>query len=153
MSKLKRILPILLVTCLPNLAHADEHDHGNFELGGSIGPAYVVDEGWSASVHFHAVWFIPDTPVGLGIGYERLFDDHNHNTVSFVSQFHIYAGWSAALAPGITWEEDAINASLHIETFYEFEINDYVHAGPSFELALDKHAPHLTPGLHMGIGF
>lgn len=145
-----KIIPLLLLVCIPSVAKADEH---KFELGGSIGAAYIVQEQWAASIHAHGVWRIPHTPVSLGVGYERLYDDHNHNTVSLVSQFHIYAGLSGAIAPGITWDDDGTSASLHLETLYEFEMNDYVHLGPSFEVAFDQHATHLTPGLHIGIGF
>ena len=58
------------------------------------------------------------------------------------------------MSPGITFEGDAsdINFALHIETNYEFELNDF-HLGPVLELATDPEDIHLSLGLHIGYGF
>jgi hypothetical protein len=91
----------------------------------------------------------------LGVGAERIFDEHGHSTFSVVPQLRITDAWSVIVAPGITMpDEDPsdIQPSVHLETAYEFALGD-VHLGPSFEVALDPHATHATLGLHCGLGF
>jgi hypothetical protein len=41
---------------------------------------------------------------------------------------------------------------LHIETVYEFEINDF-HIGPVLGLGYDPEDYHIGLGLHLGYGF
>ncbi len=179
---IKKLMLASIIVCAPSVTHAQEHDHKEhshedklMELGVSIGPSYVLDRGFALSVHSHLVWFIPHTPVGLGVGYERLFgfghdhgaedhgedhgaearEQHNHNTISFVSQMWVTHGWSFVLAPGITFDDNAdeLSASMHVETVYEFELTDNIHLGPAFEIAFDKDEIHMTPALHGGLTF
>lgn len=92
--------------------------------------------------------------MGLGVGVERLFDDHGHTTLSAVLQFRIFDPWSVIVAPGITFPDgDAsdVEPSVHFETSYEFMFGSF-HVGSSFEVAIDPHATQLTFGLHMGVG-
>ena len=150
---MKYNLLTLLLVLLPSVAQAEEeHSHNhNFELGTMVGPAYLLEEGhWVGSFHTHGVWFIPESPVGLGLGYERLIGGHAHDTLSIVANFHVWNGFILGLAPGITFDDGDVSASFHIETGFAFEV-DSLHIGPMFEVALDKHDIHMTPGLHIGM--
>ena len=141
---------LCLSFCLPGVALAD--DHHMAEIGLSAGPAVVIDEGTFMSVHVHGVYFITEW-VGLGAGYERLFGSEAHNTVSVVSQFNLTHQWAIILAPGISFSDDELSSSLHIETSYGFEITHDMHLGPAIEVAVDKEDVHITPALHLGVGF
>lgn len=148
--KIKALLLLILIVCFPSIGQAD-HSHKRFELGVGVGPSYVLGDGVYGNIHAHAIWNIVDSPVGLGLGYERLTRGE-HNTISFVSRAHIYYGWSASIATGLTFG-DEISGALHLETLYEVEINDYVHAGPALEVGMDKHEVHITPRIHVGFVF
>ncbi len=152
-DRLTHIVGYLVVSLLPGIAQAEEHNH-SFELGVGINPSYIVENNhWAGSFHAHGVWFISQGDVGLGVSYEHLIGEHSHNTISLVSQFHAWHGLGFALAPGLTFDNEDINPSFHIEALYEFEVNEYVHIGPMFEVAFDKHSTHVTPGLHTGFLF
>ncbi len=145
----------------PEHAHGAEDEHGStghahaFEIGLAPGLAYVPQEkSFALGLHLHLVANIGETRWGLGAGVERLFDDHGHTTLSVVLQFRIFDPWSVIVAPGMTFPDgDAsdVEPSVHFETAYEFMFGRF-HIGPSFEVAIDPHATHLTIGLHMGVG-
>jgi len=58
------------------------------------------------------------------------------------------------ISPGLTTEDknSDLNFALHLESAYEFEINDF-HIGPAFEIAYDPEDIHISLGLHVGYGF
>ena len=134
--------------------HADAHDHA-LELGLATGAAYLVGEGEiTAGLHLHLVATLGETAWGLGLGYERLLDEHAHNTASAVLQYRITTEWSVIAAPGVTFEDHdpgALAPAVHLETAYEFLIGDF-HIGPALEVALDTEDAHVTGGLHFGLG-
>lgn len=131
-------------------AHEREHNHG-FEIGFGPGLAYLSSEKeFVAGLHVHALAVLGG-PWSLGLGYEKLFDDHTHNTFNVVGQYRLAERWSASFAPGITFEGDEILPSAHLETAYEFMLGP-VHAGPSLEVAVDPDEVHITLGLHIGFG-
>ncbi len=92
---------------------------------------------------------------GIGLGYERIFDEHKHNTFGVVASYRPIDPLSLNLSPGVTYEgseSDHLDFALHVEATYEFEISN-VHIGPVFEFAYDPEDYHLSLGLHIGYGF
>lgn len=139
--------------------HPDEvhgHDKHKNEIGLAIAPVYfLAEETLSPGLHMHYIRKISDSEFGIGVGYERIFDDHGHNTVGLLLSYRPADRLALTLSPGITIEdEDPGHASfaLHIESTYEFALGDF-HVGPLVELAYDPEDIHLSIGLHIGIGF
>lgn len=134
----------------------DGHSHHKNEIGIANSPVYYVKEKeFSYGLHIHYVRNISETKFGIGIGYERIFDDHEHTTFGIVGSYRPIEGLSINCAPGITYEHNKIAESafaIHLETAYEWEIKDF-HIGPVFEVAYDPEDYHISLGLHLGFGF
>lgn len=133
---------------------ASGHDH-SFELSVSPGLVYLITEEQVAfGLHLHLVGEVSPR-WSLGAGFERVFDDHAHNTISAVLLYRVTDSWTVVLAPGGTFSDKdpaAFDPSGHLETAYEFKFGD-MHFGPSLELAVDPDDAHLTAGIHVGFGF
>jgi hypothetical protein len=125
-------------------------------MGLAPGLVYVLNESEVAfGLHLHFIANLGRSRWGLGLGAERIFDEHGHTTISLLPQFRIIDPWTVILGPGITISDDDpsdVQPSVHLETAYEFMLGHF-HAGPSIEVALDPHSVHLTAGLHVGFGF
>ncbi|HIA36594.1 MAG TPA: hypothetical protein EYN89_07625 [Flavobacteriales bacterium] len=165
-----KYLLLLILTVLGNAVYAqgeehhEEHHEGNHdhyehhrnEIGIANAPVYFVNEGAvSYGLHIHFLTNIAKTKFSLGLGYERIFDEHQHNTIGLVGSYRPTDRLSFNLSPGITFEgEEASEGSfaLHAETAYEFEFKN-IHFGPVLELAYDLEDYHLSLGLHLGYGF
>lgn len=132
------------------------HQHHKNEIGVANAAVYFVNEReFAYGLHIHYVRSIKETRFGLGLGYERIFDEHKHNTVGIVGSYRPTNRIGIQLSPGITFEDSEnsnVNFALHFETSYEFEINAF-HIGPVFEFAIDPEDIHLSLGLHIGYGF
>jgi len=161
---LKYILTLALMLSLMSLiaqkskdiGEQDHHEHHKNEIGTAISPVYIVNEKeLSYGLHIHYIHKISETKFGLGIGYERVFDEHKHNTIGIVGTYRLIEELSLNLSPGITFEDsDAsnLNFALHIESTYEFEISNF-HIGPLLEFAYTPEHYHISLGLHIGYGF
>jgi hypothetical protein len=118
-------------------------------------PVYFFNEKEvSYGFHIHYI-YSPQGKFGIGVGYERIFDEHKHHTIGIVGSYRITDRWSINLAPGITFEESFSNEknfAAHLESTYEFELNN-IHIGPAFEVAYDPEDIHISIGLHVGFGF
>lgn len=138
-----------------NQAGYPTHDH-TLELGVSPGLVYLpAEDTFTAGLHMHLLASLGASRWSVGVGLERLFDQHAHNTLGFVAQYRIWDTWGIAIGPGLTFTDEdptALEPSLHIETMYEFVLADF-HVGPSVEFAADPEEIHLTLGLHFGVGF
>lgn len=152
---------LLTLSTLLAKAQADEHDehhhhHHTNELGIANAPVYFVNEKELAyGLHLHYIRMKPHSPFGIGLGYERIFDDHGHNTFGIVGSYRPADRLVINLSPGITFEDGESDHSafaLHFETSYEWEINNF-HIGPVLEVAYDPEDIHISLGLHIGIGF
>lgn len=140
-------------------SHTD-HDHGlhqhKNEIGIAAAPVYFFQENTvSLGLHFHFVRSLGQSGLGVGVGYERIFDEHGHNTFGVLLSYRPADRLTLSLSPGLTIEdEDPGHASLalHTEVAYEFSLGDF-HVGPLIELAIDPEDVHLSVGLHVGIGF
>lgn len=137
-------------------ATEDHHEHFRNELGIANSLVYLGNaKVFSYGLHFHYVHNIPHTKFGFGAGYERIFDEHGHNTLGVIGSFRPVEHWGIHLSPGITFEDresDHFGFALHIETTYEFEVGP-VHLGPLLEYAMDQEDYHISVGVHLGLGF
>jgi len=133
-----------------------EHDHHRNEFGIGNSPVYFINEKiFAYGLHMHYIYNIPESKFGAGLGYERIFDEHQHNTIGLVANYRPVEKVSLSLSPGVAFEENSLSNSqfaIHFETAYEFELKN-MHLGPVFEVAYDKEDIHISLGVHVGIGF
>jgi hypothetical protein len=137
--------------------HDVEHHHPELELGFSSGAVYNFTEKEIApGIHIHIIKTVSKTDmIGIGFGYEAIFDDHKHNAASFIILYRPFEHVSFNFAPGISWlstEEDSAKPSLHLEALYEWEFGNF-HIGPLLGLASNFEDFHGSIGLHFAIGF
>lgn len=135
--------------------HPDDHDHHKNEIGVANSAVYFVKEQvFAYGLHMHFVRRISKSKFGIGLGYERIFDEHKHNTIGLVATYRPIARLNLNVSPGLTFEDknSMLNFALHLETSYEFEINNF-HIGPALEFAFDPEDYHISLGLHIGYGF
>ena len=134
--------------------HEEEHRHVH-EIGISAGPVYFFNAGeFSFASHFHYVYNFPDSKFGLGIGYERIFDEHQHNFVGLEFNYRVIHPLTLSLSPGVVWEgaeHGEAGFGLHGEAVYEFELGAF-HIGPMIEVAWHPEDWHISAGIHVGLG-
>ena len=160
--KLKYTLAILLGTFSLNLLaqdpeHAghelDHEHHSRNEIGLANSAVYFVGEnGFAYGLHVHYLRRI--SHFGLGLGYERIFDTHKHNTIGFVMAYWPTEHLNLNFSPGLTFEDEHPEAkfAFHLEAAYGFEIGS-IHLGPVIEFAYDPEDYHISLGLHLGFDF
>jgi hypothetical protein len=132
--------------------HSDTHKN---EIGIANSPVYLLKEKeFAYGLHAHYIRGLKETKFGIGIGYERIFDEHNHNTIGVILSYAPLEHLALSLSPGITFpDNDAnLNFGIHLETLYEFEIGIF-HVGPVAEFAYAVEDYHVSLGLHFGFGF
>ena len=131
-----------------------EHSH-KYEIGIANGLVYFLNEKeFSYGLHMHVVRVIGKSNFAMGVGYERIFDEHGHNTVSAVVSYLPVERLALIVAPGIAFTNSnsgLIEFSTHLEMTYEFEIKNF-HVGPLVEWAIEPDEMHFTIGLHVGFG-
>ena len=130
------------------------HEHHKNEIGVANSLVYFVQEKvFAYGLHIHYVRNIPKSKFGIGLGYERIFDEHRHNTIGLVAAYRPIENLSFNVSPGLSFEDvdQETSFALHLETSYEFEIKNF-HIGPSFELAYDPKDIHISLGIHIGYG-
>lgn len=136
--------------------HKESHDDHTNEIGIANSPVYFLKEKTLAyGFHAHYVRSLNNSKFGYGLGYEHIFDEHKHTTVSLVGSYRYKAYWNFIASPGITFENknyDEPKFSFHAEASYEYELGD-VHIGPVFEVAYDPEDIHISLGLHVGYCF
>ena len=158
--KLKLIMTLLTAIIFSNskaqqTEHSHSHDHHKNEIGISVSPVWFVKENvFSYGIHLHYARTIADSKFGLGLGYERIFDEHKHNILGLEMIYRPIERLSISISPGIAAEDGnpKIHFTFHQETAYEFEIHKF-HIGPAIEFAFDKEDIHISIGLHLGYGF
>ena len=150
------LLPLVLNAQEAERSEISHHEHHHNEIGIGTSPVYFVNEKeFSYGVHIHYLYNLPHTKFGLGVGVERIFDDHQHSTIGLTFNYRPVDKLNLSISPGLASENNAFDQSvfaLHVETSYEFEIHDF-HLGPVLEFAADKEDVHISLGLHFGIGF
>jgi len=136
-------------------SHLDSDNHKN-EFGIANSPIYIINEKeFAYGLHAHYIRSFNETRFGIGIGYERIFDEHKHNSVGVILSYAPIEHLAISLSPGIIFNDN--NASdlhfgLHFETLYEFEIGIF-HVGPAAEFAYSADDYHISLGVHLGFGF
>ncbi|MFA8434330.1 MAG: hypothetical protein ACEPOZ_07415 [Marinifilaceae bacterium] len=154
------ILLLLFFVCSGNaqssLPVKDHHDHYQNEIGVANTAVYfLTDEELAYGLRVHYITRIEETKFGIGFGYKRIFDEQKHNTIGVIGSYRPIDPFSINLSPGITFEDresKQMDFALHIETIYEFEINDF-HIDPALEIAFDPQEVYLSFGIHIGYGF
>ena len=137
--------------------HADEH-HSHYvnEVALSNNLVFLgTDKEFAYGVHLHYLRNIGVSKFAYGLGYERIFDEHGHNTISLAGSYRPFHELVFMLSPGITFEEPGekhLDFTIHLEVGYEFEIK-HLHIGPVFGFAFVPGDYHLSLGLHLGYGF
>lgn len=136
--------------------HADhEHEHHHVhEIGVSVSPVYFTKEKeLSVATHLHYVYNFPHTKWGVGLGYERILDEHKHNFIGLEVNYRPLHRLTLNLSPGVAFEgehADEKDFALHFETVYEFEFGAF-HIGPAMELAYHPEDYHISFGVHIGL--
>ena len=146
---------IYLLNTFAGTSRPDSIGHDKIEIGIANSPVYFLKENiFAYGLHLHLVRNISKTKFGIGVGYERIFDEHKHNTLGLVAAFRPIERFSINVSPGLTFEDvnPKANFALHFETSYEFEIK-HIHIGPVFEFAYDPDDYHISIGIHLGFGF
>lgn len=133
--------------------HQHEHPDSEIGIGNSI-VYFAKEKEYAYGFHIHYVKSIPNSKLGIGFGYERIFDDHGHNTFGPELVYRPIEMLSVSLSPGVILEDEHPEAKFaaHIETSYEFELHNF-HIGPTIGFAYDKEDHHFSIGIHIGYGF
>ncbi len=161
MKKILTLIGVFLTFCMDAQTESLEknsvgkHEHHKNEIGIANAPVYFVKEQvFAYGLHLHFVRNIPKSKFGFGLGYERIFDQHKHNTFGLVGTYRPIENLNFNVSPGLTFEDGSSTGrfALHLETSYEWEIKN-VHIGPAFEFAYDPEDYHISLGLHIGYGF
>ncbi len=157
-----RLLTFLMALIFFNIIATAQHDghdheHSRNEIGLSNNAVYNVSEKEVAySIHVHFVrTFEKHDNFGMGIGYERIFDDHKHNAISAILMYRPIEHFSINIAPGIIWldsKENSLKPAMHIEGLYEFELGHF-HIGPLVGVGFNTEDLHAAVGLHLAVGF
>lgn len=136
--------------------HTHNHEENREELGIATAPVFLVnDKEWVYGLHVHYVYHLfPNPKWGLGLGYERLFDDHKHNFIGIIGAYNPIEHLGLTLAPGILYEgrTKELGFALHFETVYEFELGSF-HLGPTAGVGASSEDMHLSIGLHFAYAF
>ena len=157
MKKQFWLIPALVGLTLIVSGQTESHHHHDThrnEIGIANAPVYFTREKTVAyEFHLHYIHRLPETKFGIGLGYERIFDAHRHQTVGLVGNFAPFDRLNLAIAPGVAFEKDGEkHFTTHLETSYDFDVHGF-HLGPAFEIAIDREDIHLSLGLHVGIGW
>ncbi len=138
--------------------HDDSHNHHHhkYELGVANSLVYFAGEKeYAYGFHLHLVKNILHSKWGYGIAYERIFDEHKHNTIGIVGSYNPFKHLHLSLTPGIAFEDPEpldFKFAFHAEASYNFELGN-IHIGPLLEFAFDREDYHISFGLHIGYGF
>lgn len=131
----------------------DHHHHHRNEIGIANSVVYFVKEKeYTYGLHVHYLYNLSESRFSLGAGYERIFDEHKHQTIGIMVGYRPMERLNLILAPGLAFEGNESAFALHLEMTYEYSIGD-IHIGPAIELALEKEDYHFSLGIHIGYGF
>ncbi|NUM32354.1 MAG: hypothetical protein HUU47_08525 [Bacteroidetes bacterium] len=153
---------LILLFCTKNLYSQKSHKnekHGEIhknELGIANNIVHFSKQNeFSYSVHIHFIKKTNIKNLGIGLGYERIFDNHYHNTFGVVFSYNLLEKLVVIVSPGLTIEKRNYKEkefALHLEATYEFDFKDF-HIGPVIEFAYDPNDYHSSIGVHLAYGF
>lgn len=150
------VLSVQLLLAQNKEEDSHHHEHHLNDIGIVNSPVYFVnDKEFAYGLHLHYVRNFHESKFGLGIGYERIFDEHKHNTIGIIGSFRPIEKVTINFSPGITFEDgetSELNFAMHLESSYDFEFHSF-HIGPVLGFAYDPEDFHISLGLHIGYGF
>ncbi len=128
-----------------------------YEIGISNGIVYSFsEEQFAYGLHIYFIKkFGVSKKLGIGAGYEVIFNEEEHNTVCVLLHYMPLKHISVNIAPGLVFLESEPNKSrfaLHTEILYEFEIGIF-QIGPSIGAAFNPEDFHASVGVHLAVGF
>jgi len=148
--------------------HDHDHDHNHdphhehvqeeksylhkYHIGMANAPAYFLDgEEHSFGMHLHLIRMLRDAKFGIGLAYERIFNERQLNNFGIVGTYRITNEWLINASPGISVKEIEADSdfTFQLETIYEFMIHGF-HLGPVFQFAYDPDDTRVSLGLHLG---
>ena len=137
--------------------HNDHHHvHPKNEIGFGNYLSYLAGEQQVAySLHIHFLRFFSESRLGAGIGYERIFAGHKHQSFTVVGAYRFASPLVVTLAPGVllgNQDHPEARFVLHMEAVYEFEIGNF-HLGPALEFATTFDEYHVGLGIHVAFAF
>ncbi len=161
--KIKSLLLSVFIFMSVSIAAQDhEHDHQHnhhydYEFGISNGVVYNFTEKHLAyGAHVHFIKSIGQShKFGIGLGYERIFDHHQHNAFNVIFHYRPLEPLSLNFAPGVSWlstEKKSAKPAMHLEGLYEFELGRF-HIGPIIGIGFNTEDLHTSVGLHLAISF
>lgn len=120
-------------------------------------PLYLIREGDLAiGMRFHYIRQIkPGSKYGIGLGLERIFDEHGHNAINALGSYQATENWIFLAAVGIGSEDENLtetNFTTHFETIYQLYLKAF-RIGPAFEFSWDPEDIHFGLGLRLGAMF
>lgn len=151
------LLFIAVIISLKLMAQDEHHLEFKYEAGVSNGIVYnFAEEETAYGLHVYFIKKIGiSRKIGIGIGYEAIFDEHEQNTFSVLLHYNPIYNLSINLAPGLVFLESQPKSSrfaLHAEIIYNFKIGIF-NLGPLIGVAFNPEDAHASLGLHMSVGF
>jgi len=133
-----------------------QHDHHSHEIAVAATAVYLIGEKeFAPGYHAHYLYNIPHSKFGMGVGYERISDDHDHQIIGIVANYQPIEHVNLSLSPGVLFSgqnQSSIKFAIHAEASYEFEIKNF-HLGPVAGVAFSPGDQHIGFGIHLGYGF
>ncbi len=160
------LLPLLSSTACLNTAMASgidnshqSHEEAGFELGLSVGYAYLKEEKENGTViHAHLMKRLSGDGLqkyfSVGLGAETILADDKHYGAMATLAVHPWAGLTLSVSPGVEWKqhdgETESAYATHIEANYVFE-TPHFHIGPVIGYSKTHEDEHYKVGIHLGI--
>ena len=142
-----------------NEAPHKAHEESSFELGLSVGYAYLkAEEDNAPALHAHLMKRLSDEGFqqyfSLGFGVETIFTDEKHYGAMVTMAVHPSENLIFSISPGVAWEEHNgethSSYATHVEAAYVFETTHF-HIGPVVGYSKTEEDEHYTIGVHIGI--
>lgn len=114
-----------------------------------------TDKEWNYGVHAHYVYFVKEGRLGVGLGYERIFNDDTDQTVGLVGAYRPIYPITVMVLGGVTFDNDAKTNSRfasQVEIIYEWAFRN-LHFGPTVSYGYYTDDSRYGLGIHIGIGF
>jgi hypothetical protein len=137
-----------------------EHEHTDlhkYHIGFGVAATHITGEsGIAPGIHVHFIRQLGNqNRWGLGLGYEGILDEHFHNGLNLLVNYHLLEHLSINAGPGIIFSghdgEREISPGFHTEIIYEINLGK-LHVGPMAGFGIDKEETHFSVGVHVGLG-
>ncbi len=134
--------------------HEGNHTHGaqHNEISAGLGVSYSSEyKSFDPAFHFHAIKAI-NSFIGIGAGYERIFAQEVHQSLSLMVNFHPFphVDFNIGTGFGLPAHDEPWTIGLHAETSYTWPVGEKLHLGPMIDFGWSEHGYHLATGIHFG---